>query len=132
MKIECTTEEARDLFNLDRVEQLQEYLEIARSDRDNLEKEVYDLKQQLAKADTSKPDTLPLSQLMKAVAKYESNPNAFNAQELRNTIVAALPDQKILQIKLIRDFSDCSLKEAKDFLEGTSNHIPSPGDNIPF
>jgi len=131
MKIECTTDEYRELTNIDRLERLKEYLEAAREDRDLLEKEVRDLQQ---KNSNLRIDTSLVAQLTKAMVKFYADRSNTNANKVREALNGLLPDQKILQIKTLREVSGCGLKEAKDFLEGSIYaFLPSPvEDDIPF
>lgn len=110
MKIECTPEEAQELFNIDRVKRLQEYLDNQSKQNTN-----YDHSSQLA-------------QVMIAMIRFFANPKSSTAEALRYTLEEFLPDQKILQIKVLREVTRAGLKETKNFLEGESDWLPAPID----
>ena len=128
MKIECTAQEAESLFNLDKLDRLREYLTIAREERDNLEKELF-------KVRNSFPGKSPdVGKLVKSILSlYRNNAAVAIADDIRYALNEFYPDQKIMQIKLIREVSNCGLKTAKDFIEGTTNYLPfDKDDDIPF
>lgn len=165
MKIECTTEEFQALTNVKRLEQLREYYEVAKSDHESIvreleeEKRLLNEKLQQLESDLNavKMDRFSLeskynelqyrnngnsnhtsetAKLIKASVAFFSNKNYASAASLRDALNNLFPNQKIAQIKIIREVANCGLKDAKDFVDGLSNWIPSPAENtdddIPF
>lgn len=67
-----------------------------------------------------------IAQVMIAVTRFFTMQKPSTAEALRHTLEELMPDQKILQIKTLREVTRAGLKEAKDFLEGTRDTLPSP------
>lgn len=135
MKFECTAEELRTLTNVDRVEQLREYLEAARTEREKVENDLYDEKQKVRNLEQEKnahySDTSPLAQLLKASMQYRKAPNWETSQAFRQKLNDLMPGQISQQLKILREISGVGLKPAKDFLDGKSSFL-FPEDEIPF
>lgn len=167
MKIECTAAEFQAMTNVLKVEQLLERYEVARSDHESIVRELEEEKRILnekleqleldlnavrmdrfaleAKCNELRYQkngnsnlTGELARLIKASALYFAHKSIPNADALRKALDAFLPDQRIPQIKILREVANCGLKEAKDFVDGTASWIPSPAsdndssDDIPF
>lgn len=135
MKFECTAEELRILTNVDRVEQLREYLEAARTEREKVENDLYNEKQKVMNLEQEKnahySDTSSLAQLLKASMQYRKAPNWETSRAFRQKLNDLMPGQIIQQLKILREISGVGLKPAKDFLDGKSSFL-FPEDEIPF
>jgi len=128
MKIECTIDEANEF--IDRFQKLQEYLDVAREERDKLEDKVEQLQLENNRLQRANHDTSPIAQLIKRMVEYRMNPNNWSYDKVTNALNILFPDQKVYQIKLVREVFGISLKEAKNFIEGNLNYLDN--DNVPF
>lgn len=110
IEFECASE-VRDVFSQPEVADLRERNATLRYDLNRVSNELYDLKD---KDRTQAPSAKPMVMWMLS-ENY--------AELVRRFLAHQCPDNKIQQIKLFREITGCGLKEAKDFQEGTINHV---------
>lgn len=135
MKLQLTVDELHNLINpnVERLDYLEREVKRLQDYSADFSRENLELRRKLAEQENPiYSHSSQLAQVMIAVSRFFACQKRSTAEALRHTLEDLMPDQKILQIKVLREVTRAELKEVKDFLEGLTYTLSSPTDDLEY